>query len=88
MSRYEAVGSWRELRREQIGNHVIVTEIADCRDKRDGHVYGGGTYRVSVEGPQPKPRTKRWYGEMAWASAARYEDDAFWQFRREARGIY
>jgi hypothetical protein len=73
--RYESVNGFLET--ERIGSFVI--EVADARDKRDGHVYRDGCYRVSG----PGIRTKRWYGEVAWADATRYANDADLKLRSQ-----
>lgn len=61
---------------------VIRTEVADLHDTVCDTVYRHGAYRVTIDGPSPKPRGKTFVGETAWSDAERYANDVYWGLRR------
>lgn len=88
MSRYESVGAFQvesSFSHSVDGELVeVIVEIADCRDKQNGHVYRDGCWRVSIRSASKKAldflaplklTTKRKYGESAWSWAERIAGD-------------
>jgi hypothetical protein len=85
MGRNTATGTFRTHERRRVGSAVVTIEIADMLDKKLGSVYRDGTHRVVVSNSPTivgQPRTKTFYGEMAWCNAERYAEDALWFFQR------
>lgn len=82
---------------DYFGNKLdVVVEVADLTDKRGGHVYRDGAWRVSVHMLEAhsdfrvrlSERTKRglparrnFKGESAWAAVNRYVDDVEYALR-------
>ena len=60
---------------------TVLLEQADYRDRVTGDVVAGGAWRVRVKGSHPKPAQRVFFGEVAWADAARYARDAAQQIR-------
>jgi hypothetical protein len=69
-------GAWPE-------GYDVYIEVRDVHSARDGHVWSGGYHKVVVTGPQPRPRSKAFIGEMAWAQAERYASDAVSKLQRQ-----
>ena len=88
---YSPVGNWRRLSYQPFycrippGSEVYI-EVCDLRsDKHDrpGTIWTDGCHRVTVKSDLPgKPRSKTFYGEVAWCSAERYADDCGRQLER------
>jgi hypothetical protein len=91
MARNTATGPWATVREgEFVGDErfdrdtntstqrqgKVWIEQADMLDKKLGTVYPGAAIRVVVKGTTGCPRTKTFYGEMAWSNATRYANDA------------
>jgi hypothetical protein len=83
-ARYKILPPWTTREQIEVGAHVVVVESATLLDARTDHAYGEGAWRVSVEGPSPKPRTRTFKGETAWSAATRYAEDARYGFLRAA----
>jgi hypothetical protein len=82
--RYAVHGKWREVARwagyvtSPDGNDDradIIVITADLLEKRSGHVWSDGAYKVTLKNV-PDMRTKTFHGETAWSDAARYASDA------------
>jgi hypothetical protein len=89
-ARYTAVGSPRVSRsfhhwgRIPEGYDVFI-EIRDLRENRSGRVYSDGDHYVVVTGPQPRPRSKSFKGELAWCDAERYAGDVVHELQAQVR---
>jgi len=75
--------------------YCLVVQCADVTDQKDGHVYRDGAYRLAKATLLPngndvvfkafkvgKGGTVPFYGEMAWAAAARLFSDEVFKQRR------
>lgn len=66
--------------------HTLKVQSADIQDTKSsqGTVYRNGAYRVVLDGKPVKGKggTTPFFGEMAWADAARLFDDKCWEARR------
>lgn len=90
-TRYKPHGTWRTAAEDSQpfaygGDHRylkhVTVEVCDCLEVRSGHVWTNGTFRVTVTGPPGRPRSRTFYGEMAWCTARRYAEDAIVWFRK------
>lgn len=94
--RYAIHGHWCEVA-SWVGHVVlpdgnddraeVVVKVADLLEKRSGHVWSNGAYKVQLTNV-PGMRSKTFYGESAWSDAARYAEDAAttcgdWRWRPE-----
>ncbi len=89
--RYQIIGPWREVSTTPAEGvdlqWDVIVEQADVVDTPTGTTYTGGAYRVRVEGPSPKPRTKTFIGESAWNNSARHADDITFELRHYNPGV-
>jgi hypothetical protein len=53
----------------------VYIEVRDLHSERDHHDFADGYHKVVITGPQPRPRSKAFQGEMAWCAAERYAGD-------------
>jgi hypothetical protein len=51
-------------------------------DTRTGDIFREGAWKVTVSGPQGKPRTRTFTGETAWSKAEMYAYDALYWLQR------
>jgi hypothetical protein len=63
----------------------VYIQVRDLYSERDARVYEDGHHKVVVTGPSPKPRSKSFKGEMAWADADRYAGDVVSELQRQVR---
>jgi hypothetical protein len=72
-------GPWPE-------GYDVYIEVRDLRSERDhDYIWSDGHHKVVVTGPQPRPRSKAFIGEMAWSNAERYAGDVVSELQRSTR---
>ena len=97
MSRYSVCSGWTKEETYEVHvydedkdatfAHVYATEFADIKDSKNGDTFRNGAYRVTKNGKPIKTGkggTVPFYGEMAWADAARLFNDEVFAARRNA----
>ena len=88
--RYAVAPPWEQVShaqndREGDAPFEVFHHEAGLREKRSGHVWGGGAHRVRITGPAGHPKSTTFYGETAWSDAERYVRDAIHWYQR--RGL-